>query len=69
MESLADTIASFNPVNHFDKFLILVIAILVFAVIIFLAFRYILTYRYMTVRQPKRERAVFTVWLHNLQHH
>lgn len=44
LESLADTVASFNPMNHFNRFLILVIVILVFAVIILLAFKCILTY-------------------------
>lgn len=65
MESLADTIASFNPVNTFNKFLILVIIILVFTVIVLLAFEYILTYVHKTMRQHKREKAVFTTWLHN----
>ena len=44
IESLGDTAASFKPTNHFNRFLILAIVILVFAVIILPAFKCIFTY-------------------------
>lgn len=44
IESLADTITLFNPVNYFNRFLILMLAILVFAVITLLALKSILTF-------------------------
>ena len=42
MESLADTIFSFNPMNHFDSFFIAIV-ILVFAIAILLVLKCILT--------------------------
>lgn len=68
VESLADTLALFNPINHFNRFLVLAIVILVLTVITLLALKCILAYLHKVVKQNDRERAVFTVRLHNLQH-
>lgn len=61
MESLTDTIALVNPMNDFNRFLVLMIAMLVFAVIILLALKYILTYLHKTPRKHEIEKAAFTV--------
>lgn len=51
--------------NEID-FFILAIVIFVFAVITLLALKFILTYLHNIVKQQDREKAVFSVWLHNL---
>lgn len=56
MESLADAIALVNPMNDFNRFLILMIAMPVFAVIILLALKYILTYLHKTLRKHEIEK-------------
>lgn len=61
MESTADSLASFNSVHHLIRFLILMIATFVFAVIVLLALKCILVYKHMTERQHDREKAIFTV--------
>lgn len=43
-ESLADMIVSFNPVNHFDRFLVLTNVILVLTTVTLVALKCILTY-------------------------
>ena len=67
-ECLADVVASLNPMNHFDKFLAIVIFIILFIVINILALKYMLIYFHKTVRQLGRQKAILTVQLHNLQH-
>lgn len=61
--SLEDTIASFNPMNHFNRFLILVIAILVWTMITLLDLKHILVLLHKNVKQCNREKKtdVFTV--------
>lgn len=61
--SLADTIASFDPMNHFNRFLILVIVILVWTVISLLALKNVLVGLHKNVKQHDREKKtdVFTV--------
>lgn len=61
--SLADTISSFNPMNHFNRFLILVIVILVWTMISLLALKHILVRLHKNVKQHDREKKmdVFTV--------
>lgn len=66
MESLTDTITSFNPINNCNRFLILATFLVVFAVITLLALKCFLASFHKTMRQHKREKAVFTVWLYNL---
>lgn len=67
MESLADTIDLFNPIKHFNRFLVLVIVILVLAVINLLALKCSLPYLHKIVKQNDREKTWFTVRLYNLQ--
>lgn len=67
MESLTDTLDLFNPIKHFNRFLVLVIVILVLSVINLLALKCTLAYLHNTVKQNNREKALFTVRLHNLQ--
>lgn len=67
MENLADTIASFNPTNHFNRFLILAAIALVLAIVILLALKCALVYLRKIIRQIDREKAIFAISLHNLQ--
>lgn len=68
IECLADVVASFDTMNHFDKLLALVIFIILLVVITLLALKCMLIYFHKTVRQLDRQKATFTVQLHNLQH-
>lgn len=68
MRSLADTLDLLNPIKHFNRFIVLVIVILVLAIINLLALKYSLAYLHKFVKQNDREKALFTVRLHDLQH-
>ena len=68
MESLRDTIASFNSSNCSDAFLIPVIVMVISAIIILLAVGCILTFMHENIRQHERGEAVFSVQLQKLQH-
>ena len=61
--SLADTIASFNPMNHLNRFLILVIVILVWTTISLLALKHILVRLHKNMKHHDRGKKtdVFTV--------
>lgn len=69
IESLTDAIALFNPINHFNRFLILepFFFLVVFAVMTLLALKCFLASLRKTMRQRESEKAAFTVWLYNLQ--
>lgn len=67
VESLADTLASCSPAQHFSRFLVPAIAILVLAAIILLALKCSLAYLHKTVKQNNREKAVLTGELNNRQ--
>lgn len=54
VDSLADTLASFNPMHHFNRFLIPAIVTVVFAIITLLAWKCILAYLCKTVQQHAR---------------
>lgn len=71
MASLTDTIASFNPMNHFNRFPILLIVILVWTMISLLALKHILVWLHKNVKQHGREKKtdVFTVWTIHTQCH
>lgn len=68
VESLADTFTLFDPINHFNRFLVLAIVILVLTVITLFTLKCILAYLHKVVKHNDREKSVFTVRLHNLQH-
>ena len=59
IECLVDVVTSFHLMNHFDKFLALVIFIMFFVVITLLALKCMPIYLY--VRQLDRQKAIFTV--------
>lgn len=67
MGSLTDRLDLFNPIQYFNRFFVLVIVILVLAVVNLLALKCSLAYLHNIVKQNKREKALFTVRLHNLQ--
>lgn len=64
IECLADAVASFDTMNHFDKLLALVIFIILLVVITLLALKRVLICFHRTVRQLDGQKATF----HNLQH-
>lgn len=66
--NLVDTLASFIPMHHFYRLLILAMVILDFAVITLLALKCILAYLYKIVQQHTREKSVFTLGMYSLQH-
>lgn len=67
IESLASALASLNPAQHFSRFLVPAIALLVLAAIALLALKCSLAYSHKTVKQNDREKAVLTARLNNRQ--
>lgn len=65
MKCIANTLASFNLMHHLNRFLSLVIVMLVFVVIILLALKCIMAYLHNTMRQHDREKAIIALWQHN----
>jgi hypothetical protein len=57
---LADVVASFIPMNYFNKFLVLVIFIILFVVIALHMYVCMLIYLHKAVRQLDRRKAIFT---------
>ena len=66
MESLADAIASFNPMNHFNRILIVAGVALVLGLAL-LVLKCVLAYLCKIISQIDRKKAIYTVRLHNLR--
>jgi hypothetical protein len=67
-ECHVNVVALFNLINHFDKFLALMIFIILFVMIILLALKCMLIYLHKTEKQLDRQNGIFSVQFHNLQH-
>lgn len=61
---LPDVVTSFHPMNHFNKFLALVIFIVLFVVIILLVLKCMLIYLHNTLTQLDEQKAIFTIQLY-----